>query len=271
MDKFGDTSVQHLVVQVHDIRHTKAAGPILVLLIHGKQLGQHACGVYLFGMGARRGLQQKPAFVFLQFERGQVARRRQQKTIIVIDAIVQPIDAGVDTAAVAEHLLLFIHTMVPVLLKCLFCREFFASEGQIHLHQFHHTRFQSAGHLFRHPALQSVQSAVFAAGDRVQDAQFHPRKHILNRLEQQKIERPAVHRIPVKGGGVEKINLRRLVDAVGQVAHFVIDQRSENRIRQFHVFLLGDFHDGSPERIIFLCFGIKASDRYHFFKLKVKS
>ena len=135
----------------------------------------------------------------------------------------------------AEHLLLFIHPMTTVLLKCLGGWKFHTLERNILLHQFHHPVFQSSGQRFRHSVVQSVQSAVFAAGDGVQDSQFHPRKDVLNRLEKKKIERTAIHRIPINGRDVKKVDLRRFVDAVGQVADLVVDQSPQNGVLQLHI------------------------------------
>ena len=179
-----------------------------------------------------------------------VAGRRQQAAVVVVDRVAQHIIIHIGLTARFQQPDLVVVALFAEDLDGLFQPHLAAMERQVRVDDLLHPALDILNVRFRHfAAVRLVEFAEIAVGDRMLDLHLRLRTNILGSLAEQETQRPAIHAPCAGVTQVEEFDVPVVVHAEAQSLRHIVHLGRNNRVRLFefkfrkHLFQRGPFRE----------------------------
>ena len=216
--------------EVHDDVPPRFLGKHLIRLRHVHLLGQHHRVVPV------GHTQQHTVVIGFQRPHLQIARRRHERSVVVVNGVAQHVVVAINLPTCLQQLHLVGKPTFGKHADGLFVGGFIPSEGHIHVHNLLHPRCNTLHiallELFARPLLEV---AVVAARDGVLHKQLRTREQVLRSLVEQEAERAHISAMARAFTRIHKLDVAILEQTKLQPLRGVVHFSRHHGVRQLDV------------------------------------
>ena len=236
LNQFGGITLKNGFVHVASIRQTHDDIPAHLL---GKDLKRTRL-FHLFcqyrGIPLIGNAQQQSILITLQSPHAQIACRRNQRTIIVVDGIAQHIIIGIDLSTRLQKFHLVHESSLSEHSDSLFQSGLSTTERHIGIDNLLHP-LTDAQHILvsQWRTVFLLEVAIDTSSQRVFDKEFTARKHVNGGLIEHETERTGIDATSRTIGGIDKLDITILEHTELQTLRHIIHLRRNHGIRQIDI------------------------------------